>query len=294
MVSPSRKRRAARQLVREKSCSIRAACGSLRLSRSSYYYEPKKGDLEKRLVKRLKELRKKHPRYGYRRMTAVLKREGWRVNRKRIQRLMRREGLKVVTLQKKRRRLGVSTSELKSAQYPGHVWSWDFEYDRTEDGRQLKFLNIVDEYTRECLMNRPYRCIGAREVIAELRSLMVDYGVPEHIRSDNGPEFIASAIREWLAARDIGTIYIEPGSPWENPYIESFNGKFRDECLNREVFTGLLEARVITDDWRREYNEYRPHSSLGYMTPVEFSQLSLPPVAPLPPAERVDMTQALT
>ncbi len=134
----------------------------------------------------------------------------------------------------------------------------------------------------------------AREVITELRCLMVDHGVPEHIRSDNGPEFIASAIREWLADEDIGTIYIEPGSPWENPYIESFNGKFRDECLNREVFTSLLEARVIAEDWRREYNEYRPHSSLGYMTPVEFSRLSLPPVAPLPPAERVDMAEALT
>jgi len=294
VVSPSRKRRAARQLVREKSCSVRAACRSLRLSRSSYYYEPKKGDLEERLVKRLKELRKKHARYGYRRMTALLKREGWRVNRKRIQRLMRKEGLKVVTVQKKRRRMGMSTSERKSAEYPGHVWSWDFEYDRTEDGRQLKFLNIVDEYTRECFMNRPYRCIGAREVIAELRSLMAEYGVPEHIRSDNGSEFIAAEIQRWMTANNIGTIYIQPGSPWENPYIESFNGKFRDECLNREAFTSILEARVVVEDWRREYNEYRPHSSLGYMTPVEFSRLSLPPVAPLPPAERVDMEEALT
>ena len=294
MVSPSSKRRAARQLVHDKDASVRVACHSVELSKSSYYYKRKGGGFEARLVERLKKLCRKKPCYGYRRITACLRREGWFVNRKRIQRLMRREGLKVVTLQKKRRRLGVSTSERKKAEHPMHVWAWDFEYDRTDNGRQLKFLNIVDEFTRECFLNRPYRCIGASEVIAELRRLMVEYGVPEHIRSDNGPEFIAAEIQRWMASSGIGTIYIEPGSPWENPYIESFNGKFRDECLNREVFTSIHEARVIAEDWRREYNEERPHSSLGYATPAEFARLSLPPVAPLPPAERVDISGALT
>ena len=281
-------------MVHNKGAPVRAACRSIELPKSSYYYRRKGGGFEARLVEKLRKLCREHPRYGHRRITALLRREGWRVNRKRIQRLMRREGLKVVTLQKKRRRLGVSTSERKKAEYPGHVWSWDFEYDRTDNGRQLKFLNILDEYTRECFMNRPYRCIGAHEVIAELRCLMVEHGVPEHIRSDNGPEFIAAEIQRWMASSGIGTIYIEPGSPWENPYIESFNGKFRDECLNREVFTSILEAQVIVEDWRREYNEKRPHSSLGYVTPAEFARLSLPPVAPLPPAERVDISGALT
>ena len=294
MVGPSRKRRAARHLVSDTGASVRAACRSVELSKSSYYYERKGGGFEARLLRRLRELCREHPRYGYRRMTALLRRECWHVNRKRIQRLMRREGLKVVTKAKKRRRLGSSTSERKKAKRPNHVWSWDFLFDRTEDGRQLKFLVIVDEYTRQSLAIRVGRCLGSKDVIDELRGLIVRHGVPEHIRSDNGSEFIAADIQRWMAGSGIGTMYIQPGSPWENPYIESFNGKFRDECLNREMFMSIVEARVIAEDWRKEYNEERPHSSLGYTTPAEFARLSLPPVAPLPPAERVDMAQALT
>ena len=294
MVGPSRKRRAARHLVSDKGAPVRAACRSVELSKSSYYYKRKGGGFEARLVERLKRLCREHPRYGYRRMTALFRREGWRVNRKRIQRLMRSEGLKVVMKAKKRRRLGSSTSERRRAERPNHVWSWDFLFDRTGDGRQLKFLVIVDEYTRRSLAIRVGRCLGSREVTGELRSLIARHGAPGHIRSDNGSEFIAVEIQRWMAANGIGTIYIQPGSPWENPYIESFNGKFRDECLNREMFVSILEARVVVEDWRREYNEKRPHSSLGYATPAEFARLSLPPVAPLPPAERVDMAQALT
>ena len=266
----------------------------MELAKSSYYYKRKGGGFETRLVERLTRLCRKYPRYGYRRMTALLRREGWQVNRKRIQRLMRREGLNVFTKAKKRRRLGASTSERRRAEHANHVWTWDFLFDRTEDGRQLKFLVIVDEYTRRSLTIRVGRCLGSREVIGELRSLVAWHGAPGHIRSDNGSEFIAADIQRWLKSSGIRTIYIKPGSPWENPYIESFNGKFRDECLNREMFMSILEARVIVEDWRREYNEERPHSSLGYTPPAEFARLSLPPVATLPPAERVDMAQALT
>lgn len=286
MVSPSRKRRAAKHLVVEKQSSVRAACRSMDLQRSSYYYEAKDSSFVQRLKERIEEVCLKNPRYGHRRITAVLKREGWRVNKKRIQRFMRREGLKVTMKSKRRKRIGISTSERKKAQYKGHVWSWDFLHDRTEDGRQLRFLTIVDEYTRECFAIRAGRSLGSTEVIGELRSLMATCGAPEHIRSDNGSEFISAAIKSWLSASSIGTIYIEPGSPWENPYIESFNGKLRDECLNREIFTSVLEARVIVEDWRREYNENRPHSSLGYVPPAEFARLSLTPVATLPPSER--------
>jgi len=188
---------------------------------------------------------------------------------------MRREGLKVVWKSKKRRRLGVSTAERKEATHRNHVWSWDIVFDRTEDGRQLKFLCIIDEYTRESLRILSGRHITSREVIGELEVLMKSYGIPEHIRSDNGPEFIAEAVASWLKDSRIDTIYITPGSPWENSYIESFNGKFRDECLNRELFTSVLEAQIIVEEWRQEYNQVRPHSSLGYMTAVEFSQCSM-------------------
>jgi len=203
-----------------------------------------------------------------------LRREGWPVNKKRIQRLMRQEGLRVLIAGKKRRRLGVSTSERKKAEYRNHVWTWDFIFDRLEDGRSLKILVIVDEYTRESLSIYVNKNIKSLDVIDVLRGLIQERGVPSYIRSDNGPEFIAKAIERWLKFYQVDTIYIKPGSPWENPYIESFNGKFRDECLNMELFSSMIEARVIIEDWRIEYNEIRPHSSLGYLTPVEFANNS--------------------
>ncbi len=257
------------------------ACRVLELSRSSFYYSSTQGDFEKRLLKRIRVLSAKYIRYGYRRIHALLRHEGWSVNKKRIQRLMRQEGLRVLQKGKKRRRLGISTSERKRAEYRNHVWSWDFVFDRLEDGRSLKTLTIVDEFTRECLSIAVDKSIKSLDVIEEFKGLIRYQGIPTYIRSDNGPEFIAKQLERWLRFYQVGTMYITPGSPWENPYIESFNGKFRDECLNMEIFSSITEARIIIEDWRREYNEIRPHSSLGYMTPSNFAKISKPSIATL-------------
>lgn len=226
-----------------------------------------------------------HPRYGYRRVWALLRREGWRVNRKRVYRLWRRQGLKVPRRQRKARRLGHSGNGCvrRRAEYPDHVWAWDFVHDRTADGQPLKWLSVVDEFTRECLILEVRRGLTAAAVVRLLTDLAARRDVPRHIRSDNGPEFIARAIREWLAGAKVEALYIEPGSPWENGYAESFNGKLRDELLEREEFASLLEARVLAAAWRREYNEVRPHSSLGYRTPAEYGALCPRPDSAKPP-----------
>jgi putative transposase len=225
------------------------------------------------LVERMLELVREHPRYGYRRIWALLRREGWRVNRKRIDRLWRGEGLKVPRKQRKKRRLGHSANGCarRRAEHKDHVWAWDFIHDRTGDGRPLKWLSIVDEYTRECLALEVDRSITAERVIEVLADLFAVRGVSQHIRSDNGPEFIAAAIRRWLRFARVETLYIEPGSPWENGYAESFQGRLRDELLAREEFADLAEARSLGTAWRLEYNHRRPHSSLGYQTPAEFA-----------------------
>ena len=209
-------------------------------------------------------------RYGYRRITAMLRWEGWRVNHKRVARLWRREGLKVPSRQPKRRRLWLNDGSCVRLRptHRNHVWSYDFVMARTADGRGLKMLTVIDEYTRECLAIDVDRRIRNDDVLYRLEDLFVRRGVPEHIRSDNGSEFTATVVREWLQKLSVKTLYIEPGSPWENGYIESFNGKFRDELLNREIFDTLTEARVLVERWRREYNQIRPHSSLGYRPPA--------------------------
>ena len=250
--------------------SERRACRVLGQSRSTQRRVPHIPDDEPRLVKRMTELATQYGRYGYRRITAMLCREGWDVNHKRIERLWRREGLKVPQKQPKRRRLWFNNGScirLRPA-YQNHVWSYDFMMSRTHDGRPLRFLTIVDEHTRECLAIDVERRMNHQHVLAQLTNLFITHGVPDYIRSDNGSEFTAKAVREWLGRVGVKTLYIAPGSPWENGYIESFNGKFRDELLNGEIFDTLLEAKVLTERWRREYNTIRPHSALGYNPPA--------------------------
>jgi transposase InsO family protein len=222
------------------------------------------------LVKRIIELAEQYGRYGYRMITGFLRQEGWKVNHKRVERLWRREGLKVPKKQPKRGRLWLNDGSCVRLrpQYKNHVWSYDFMTARTADGRAFRILNIMDEYSRECLCILVARHITANDVIEVLSTLFITMGIPKHIRSDNGPELTAKALRGWLSDLGVKTLFIEPGSPWENGYIESFNGKLRDELLNREIFTTLWEAKVLIESWRREYNEIRPHSSLGYRPPA--------------------------
>jgi transposase InsO family protein len=209
-------------------------------------------------------------RYGYRRVTALLRRAGWRVNAKRVERIWRREGLKVPRKQPKRGRLWLADGSCirLRPERPNHVWAYDFVQDRTRDGRVLRMLVVVDEFTRECLAILVGRRLGSDEVLEVLAGLFVARGAPEHVRSDNGPEFAATAVRGWLARLGVGTLFIEPGSPWENGYCESLNGKLRDELLDREVFHSLREAQVLIEAWRRHYNTLRPHSALGYRPPA--------------------------
>jgi len=227
--------------------SRRRACRVLGQHRSTQRKMPEAEEGEDRLVKRMLELVRPHPRFGYRRVWALLKREGWRVNRKRVYRLRRKQGLKVRRKQRKKRRLGCGANGCvrRPAEYWGHVWAWDFPHDRTSDGRPLKWFTVADEYTRECVALEVGRGMTAAGVAAALSGVVAERGVPAHIRSDNGPEFIAKAIRAWMSGAGVTTLYIEPGSPWENGYAESFNSKVRDELLNAEEFASLPEARVL-------------------------------------------------
>jgi transposase InsO family protein len=218
------------------------------------------------------KLSEAHPRYGYRRITALLRREGLKVNAKRVQRLRRMEGWQVRSKQRRMRRLGLGQSKRLRAIKPREVWSWDFCEDQTENGTRFRILTLLDEYTRECLAVHVAWSIRAVDAITVIEAALARYGSPQHLRSDNGSEFIAYAIQDWLRERRIKTLYIKPGSPWENGHIESFHDKLRDECLNRELFYSLAEARVVLESWRMEYNERRPHSSLGYQTPREFAR----------------------
>ena len=225
---------------------------------------------EPRLVREMTYWATRYGRYGYRRVTQLLRDAGWKVNHKRIERLWRREGLKVPQKQPKRRRLWLNDGSCVRLrpQKRDHVWSYDFVHCRTYDGRPIRLLTLIDEFTRECLAIDVARRLSSEEVLERLSDLFVRRGVPDYIRSDNGPEFTAKAVRKWLANVGVKTLFIEPGSPWENGYIESFNGKLRDELLNPEVFDTLLEAKVLIERWRVEYNTVRPHSSLGYRPPA--------------------------
>ncbi len=253
--------------------SERRACRVIGQPRSTQRYAGRKSERDLPLLERMVELSEENPRYGYRRVWALLRREGFEVNKKRVHRLWREAGLKVPGKQRKRRRLGSSENGCtrRRAEHKGHVWSYDFVMDRTEDGRRLKMLAVVDEYTRECLALGVERSITAEDVVRTLAALFDRRGEPSFVRSDNGPEFIAFAVKRWLEVSGVKTLYIEAGSPWENAYAETFISRLGDELLKREVFTNLLEAKVLVEEYRNHYNHRRPHSSLGYRTPVEFA-----------------------
>ena len=256
--------------------SERRACRVLQQPRSSQRYVPTEAEDEDRLTGRIVALAGEYGRYGYRRITALLRREGWRVNTKRVQRIWRREGLRVPAKQPKRGRLWLndgSCVRLRPTR-KDHVWAYDFVQDATHEGKRIRMLTIVDEYTRECLAIEVGRSLNSEDVLRCLAALFVYRGVPDHIRSDNGSEFTAHAVRDWLKKVGVKTLYIEPGSPWENGYIESFNGKLQDELLKRELFYTLKEASVLIERWREEYNCVRPHSSLGYRSPAPAAMLA--------------------
>ena len=260
-------------LRRKFGVSERRACKVLGQPRSSQRFKGKPREDEGPLVKRMLELARSLPRFGYRRIGRLLRREGWRAGQSRVFRLWQREGLKVPVKKRKKRRLGTSENgcHRRRAAGPNDVWCWDFVFDRTASGSPLKWLSIVDEYTRECLALRVDRGVTSEDVIDTLAELFAIRGVPNHIRSDNGPEFIADALRQWLDRVVVETLYIEPGSPWENGYAESFHSRFRDEFLAMEIFDSVRDAQDLTATWKDDYNTQRPHSSLDYLTPVEFA-----------------------
>jgi putative transposase len=265
----------------------RRACRVLGQHRSTQRKPPSPPDDEAGLTADIIALATRYGRYGYRRVTALLRHAGWQVNRKRVERIWRREGLKVPHKQPRKGRLWLNDGSCVRLrpERPNHVWSYDFVEDRTHNGRKYRMLNIVDEFTRECLAIRVKRRLNSIDVIDLLSDLFVLRGVPGHIRSDNGPEFVAAAVRAWVAAVGAKTACIEPGSPWENGYIESFNARLRDELLNGEIFYSLKEAQIVIEGWRCHYNTIRPHSPLGYQPPAP--EVELWPAAPprqAPPA----------
>jgi len=255
--------------------SERFACRALGVYRSSIRRPPKKPDDEESLTEDIIRLATQYGRYGSRRITALLKTEGWHVNHKRVERIWREQGLKVPKKQPKRKRLYLNDGSCIRLRplYPNHVWSYDFVAGRLSNGRKIRMLTIIDEFTREALSIRIDYQLKSDDVLDELSTLFLIKGIPEYIRSDNGSEFTAESLRKWLKELGVKTAFIEPGSPWENGYNERFNGSLRDECLNLESFSTLKEARVIVGQWLKEYNHIRPHSSLGYKPPAPLSRV---------------------
>ena len=250
--------------------SERRACLVLDQSRTSQRYGPIVRDDEAPLTAAIIRLAGQYGRYGYRRVSALLRAEGWFVNHKRVERIWRREGLKVPSRQLKRGRLWLNDGSCIRLRpcWRNHVWAYDFVQGRTHDGRAFRMLTVIDEYSRECLAIEVSRRLRSDDVLHCLSELFTRHDPPDHIRSDNGPEFIANALRQWLQQLQVKTLYIEPGSPWENGYVESFNARFRDELLNGEIFYSLKEAQIVIEQWRHHYNTRRPHSSLGYRPPA--------------------------
>ena len=267
----SERREVASELV-ARGASERTACRAVGISRSTYRYrrrgEGRSGELKPRII----ELASEHKRYGYRRITAMLRRNGERVNHKRVWRVWKAEGLSLPRRRPRKRHTGQKRQLPTVAGDRGHVWTYDFVSDRTETNRMLKMLVVLDEYTRECHRIRVGYGLDSEAVIETLEGLFELHGAPRYLRSDNGGEFIADKVKQWLAMSGTQTVYIEPGHPWKNGYCESFNGKLRDECLNEEVFYNARYAQVVVEKWRQQYNTQRPHSSLGYRTPAEVAR----------------------
>ncbi|MGB6922773.1 MAG: IS3 family transposase, partial [Methyloceanibacter sp.] len=270
LLSPARRRACIEHVRHDLHVSERRACAALGQHRSTQRKVPRGPEDEERLTADIIELARLYGRYGYRKIAALLRDAGWLVNDKRVERIWRREGLKVPRRQPKRGRLWLNDGSCirLRAEHRNHVWSYDFVEDRTHDGRKYRMLNVIDEFTHECLAIRIDRKLKAVDVIDVLSDLFILRGVPGHIRSDNGPEFVAKAVQEWITAVGARTAYIAPGSPWENGYIESFNARLRDELLDGEIFYTLKEAQIIIESWRRHYNAVRPHASLGYKPPA--------------------------
>lgn len=282
MVSPTRKREAVNHLKDMFQISERRACNIVNQPRATQRYRCRKLIVDAPLIKAIKRISMTEPRAGYRTVTKLLKREGILVNVKRVHRIWKKEGLKVPAKVSKKRARGnsaSSTQQLK-AEHLNHVWSYDFVFDQTMDGGRLKWLPILDEHTRELISLGVSRNMTAADVITQLDQAVNERGIPEFIRSDNGPEFVAHAVTKWINDRGFKTQFIAPGSPWQNAYSESFNARFRDEFLNIELFGSLLEAKVLGEEHRYKYNNQRPHSSLGDLTPAEYASRCSSPLRP--------------
>ena len=269
-MSLAERRRCVTYLKTEYDVSERRACQAMQLNRSSYRYAGA-ADLVDQTYREVIRLSERYPYFGYRKIYDLM-RDNWAISRERVRQIRRREGLQVIRKRRKCKVLGMSTQWVHRAQYPNHVWSYDFVHDQTEDGRQLKCLTVVDEFTRQGLAIRVARSLTARDVTRILDELFYEHGRPVCIRSDNGPELVATHVQNWLKDKRVNTHYIEPGSPWQNAYNESFNSIFRTTCLDRCLFGSMTEARVIIEHWLNEYNTVRPHGSLGGLNPEQFLQ----------------------
>jgi transposase InsO family protein len=272
VVSASAKRQVVEHLVEAHELSQRRAGHSSGIARSTVRYRKRGRAAEVGMMSAVRDYAQRYPQHGYRHITALMQRDGHRVNHKRIERLWRQEGLQLPRRKTVKRRDGEKGEVKRRAEYPNHVWSYDFTEDRTERGQKVRVLTVLDEYTRECLMTLAARSIPSTRVLDVLKWLFATRGVPQHLRSDNGSEFIANKIKAGLKTSGCQTIYIEPGHPWENPFIERFIGTLKRECLDRYLFDTVAEAQYLIEQWREEYNRHRPHSSLDYLTPVEYAR----------------------
>lgn len=270
-MSLAERRRCVTYLRKTYALSERRACQALSMHRSSYRYGTREATQDV-AYQRVVGLSGRYPYFGYRKIFDLVRHEPERVSRERVRTIRRREGLQVVTKRRKRRVLGMTTEWVHRAAYPGHVWAYDFVFDQTKDGRQLKCLTVVDEFTRQGLAIELGRSLTAGDVIRTLERLFQAHGRPACLRSDNGPELVSMAVQQWLRAHHVDTHYIDPGAPWQNAYNESFNSIFRTTCLDRWLFVSLTEAKVVIQQWLDEYNTVRPHGSLEGLCPEQFLQ----------------------